>query len=93
MSLTAHGVQRTTERVGLPKRAVERMVQRVRDRGIRAEHCTGRLQAYLRNLEASHGTTAAIYGEHVYCFGVGQVLVTVLFLPHELRPLARKVTR
>jgi hypothetical protein len=88
--LTDHAAARARQRMGLCRRAAERMARRAYDYGLRRTDTHGQLRHWLDGKLAFHGhPDMRIYGEHVWVFGVHQV-ITVLWLPNELRAHARK---
>lgn len=87
-ALTHHGIQRGKERAGLDKRALEKTAAKAREDGLVAGDCSGRLRRYMDKMLIEHkGAKCHIHGNHIYCFR-GDVLITVLDLPHEHRKAA-----
>ena len=88
--VTRHGKKRSRERVGIPKRAVDKNAKTALEKGLRYEDTAGALRRYLDYLYW-RGNGAAnnmrIYGNHVYLFH-GEVLITVLNVPPEHRKQA-----
>jgi hypothetical protein len=92
--ITRHARRRGKERLGLPLRALERLVPKVlQDGRTRSDYRRGRVQRYLDGLANDplhHGKAdnIRIYGEHVFLFNA-DTLITVLHVPHDLRSALR----
>ena len=91
MKVTRHSVQRAGERMGLPKKAVERQAALALVKGLRHSETNGSLNRYFTHLFFSHRTAnnIRIYNEHVFIFDE-ETLVTVLKLPNEYKFVVRK---
>jgi hypothetical protein len=86
--VTHHAEARGKERAGLNRKALERTADKARTQGLRRKDAAGRLARYLDKLAITHpGKVPVIYGQHVYVFA-GEVLITVMELPHEFRRAA-----
>lgn len=84
--LTDHGVDRSKDRLGIPRKAAKAFSKRVWGEGVRSIEATGSLKRYMDDVENRHDaavTSIRIYGRHVYVFK-NKALVTVLHLPKEL---------
>lgn len=94
MKITDHGYDRIDERVGLSGEASEKMAARAMELGISFDEATGQLKGYLTKLYLRHGkaNNSRVYGEHVYLF-CGDVLITVMHLPNNLKKVAAKIRR
>lgn len=71
MQVSKHGAKRARERVGLPKRAVERNAQRALAEGIGYREASGALRRYiswLYELYDGNGNNIRIYGDKVWVF-------------------------
>ena len=92
MLITDHASDRIRERVGLPKRSVQKNADKALSEGIAHAETSGRLRKYFDYLFLSHGTGAniRIYGNHVYIFTTER-LVTVLTLPGYHRKAVQKL--
>lgn len=91
LKVSRHGERRARERVGLPKRAVERNAQRALTEGIGYREATGALRRYLGWLYERYdgnGNNIRIYGDKVWIFHDG-ILITVLNVPGEHRKAAK----
>lgn len=92
--LTDHAVQRTKERVGLPKRSAEKNAQKALENGIRHCETKGSLNRYITALYWKQKTAnnIRIYCNNVYIFN-NDVLITVFPLPQKYRNTAQKIKR
>jgi len=90
-SVTKHGEKRARNRLGIPKKSVEKYVSKAMECGLTHAESTGNLHKYLDKLYLSHDNyaTAHIYHQYVYLFS-GDRLVTVFILPNSLRKSAEK---
>lgn len=70
--LTDHAVQRTKERVGLPKRSAEKNAQKALENGIRHCETKGSLNRYITALYWKHKTAnnIRVYCNNVYIFNI-----------------------
>lgn len=90
IGVTRHGSKRVKQRVGIPKKAVERNAQKALICGIDHKHATGALQRYLAmlyNKYDGNGNNIRIYNDFVYVFH-DEILITVLNLPPKYRRAA-----
>ena len=82
MIITKHAEQRMRERLGLNKKSMQRMVQKVYNNGKRVDDFKGGMYKYLFNIEKSHkslhgeDSSIRMYGDFIYLF-TGQSLITV----------------
>ena len=92
MKLTKHGKNRLKKRLGASKKNVEKIAQDALQNGITHSEAKGRLSKYLDKLFFQHqtATNMRVYHEKVFIFR-GEVLITVLPLPHNLCDLANKI--
>ena len=85
------------ERMGLGRKAAERMAETAYFEGVDGEKTTGQLRKYISSLETANiekGTHHKLYGEMVYCFydyrnrkknvSTG-ILITVFWVPANLK--------
>jgi len=88
--ITAHAQERAKKRVGLNAHALERVATKALNNGVTHGETSGRLNRYLTKLYLTHekGNNNRIYGEHIFIFQ-GNILITVLQLPHDLKNAAR----
>lgn len=87
LQVSKHGAKRARERVGLPKKAVERNAQRALTEGIGYKEASGSLKRYISWLYERYdgnGNNIRIYGDKVWVFHDG-ILITVLNVPGEHR--------
>lgn len=90
LQVSKHGAKRVRQRVGLPKRAVERNAQRALVEGIGYREASGALKRYISWLYERYygnGNNIRIYGDKVWVFHDG-ILITVLNVPGEHRKAA-----
>ena len=88
--ITVHGSRRATERIGIPKKAVDRNAEAALTKGLCHSEANGPLRKYLAALYNRYGQSAGnirVYGNFVYIFN-GHILITVLNLPTEYRKAA-----
>ena len=88
--VTKHGNRRSRERMGIPKKAVDRNAQIALEKGIRHRDATGKLKRYMDYLYMRGGCEAnnmRVYGDHIYIFR-DETLITVLNVPPEHRKQA-----
>ena len=91
LQVSKHGAKRARQRVGLPKRSVERNAQRALTEGIGYREASGALRRYISWLYESYdgnGNNIRIYGDKVWIFH-DAILITVLNVPGEHRKAAR----
>lgn len=91
LQVSKHGAKRARQRVGLPKKAVERNAQRALAEGIGYREATGALRRYiswLYELYDGNGNNIRIYGDKVWIFH-DSILITVLNVPGEHRKAAK----
>ena len=91
MRVSRHGERRARQRVGLPKKSVERNAQRVLTEGIGYREASGPLRRYISWLYEfydGNGNKIRIYGDKV-CIFHDSILITVLNVPGEHRKAAK----
>ena len=93
--LTNHAYVRMKERVGVGRKAAERLVSRAYEEGIDKEKARGSLFRYITGearKECYRDDDIRIYGEMVYCFKDTpegkSILVTVFYIPGYLKKQA-----
>lgn len=86
MKLTKHAKLRLKERCGFPKKAQERMTEKVFAEGITHTQTKGRLNKWITGLYSknTNANNIRIYGDKAYIF-CGETLVTVIPVPVDLR--------
>lgn len=84
--VTDHAKDRTRQRVGLPKRVIEKNAERAFEEGIKHSETSGSLKRFVDGLYLSKGkaNNIRIYCGNVYLF-VDHDLVTVISLPARYR--------
>lgn len=93
MIITKHAYLRSKERLGLNKKATNRIAEKVLEQGVNIDNSYGRLNEYIekQNNKYSEDFDTYIYGEVVYIFHKvleKLVLVTMYLLPNELKKIA-----
>ena len=90
--ITKHAVQRTKQRVGLPKSAAARNADRALRDGIQHNETSGGLHRYIEALYWRHCTAnnIRIYCNNVYIFH-DDILITLFPLPGKYRKTAAKL--
>ena len=91
LRVSKHGSKRARKRVGIPKKAVDRMARTALERGIGYRESTGKLRNYIGWLYEKYdgnGNNIRVYGDKVYVFH-DAILITVLNVPGEHRKAAR----
>ena len=91
LQVSKHGAKRARQRVGLPKKSVERNAKRALTEGIGYREASGALRRYIGWLYESYdwnGNNIRIYGDKVWIFH-DSILITVLNVPGEHRKAAK----
>ena len=97
-TVSAHGMKRLKQRVGVPPRAALRRVELVLERGQVAEDVKGRLGVILRAKELATHAKVRVWCGYAYLFD-GEALITVYSIkglldekkPKEAEPRAPRV--
>ena len=95
MCVTKHGGKRSRERVGIPKKAVDRNAKNALEKGVRYEDTCGAMRRYLDWLYlkgSGEANNMRVYGDHVYLFH-DEILITVLNVTPEHRKQAARLQR
>lgn len=87
---TRHAAIRLKERVGIPKRAAERHIERVLAEGTPLADCPPPLRNYQDSIEPP-ATRGIAYQGHVYFFAPNDILITV-FAPKHLEGDLSRIT-
>lgn len=92
MIVSIHAEKRAKERLGLPKKAVERNVKKALRYGILYTEFRGQFRRYLNNIahKQTCDTEIRVMARYVYLFRDG-ILVTVIPVPCEFRKIADKI--
>lgn len=89
MEVTKHASKRIRERLGLPKRAVEKNAVEAFHKGKPHSQCKGRLKKYIDYILLHQGHSIKgkprIWNNMIYLFTNSETLVTVFHLPPHLR--------
>lgn len=91
---SGHAKNRIRDRCGIPKRAVNRLVEKAFDEGITHSETNGALNNYISSLYFYNMTAnnIKIFNAKVFIFS-NDVLITVLNLPREFKKAADKIKR
>lgn len=86
MHVTNHGGKRVRERLGIPKKAVERMAALALSEGKRHADFAGSMRRYLDGVFLEHrsANNLRVYAQHVFVFS-GEALITAWQLPAKYR--------
>lgn len=86
MHLTRHAYERGKQRLGLPKRALDRLAPKALQHGTSARDYVGRMRRYLDSVYHynERANNVRVYGEHVFVFD-NDTLITVFPVPNDLR--------
>ena len=82
-TITHHAEVRADERISWSPAILQKMATRALEQGSSPAEFSGRFRRYLDGKARAHKTRLQVYGQHLYCFGVNDVLVTVFPLPSE----------
>ena len=90
IQVSMHAEKRMIERLGVNKRAVQRLAEKAYKDGIRHKDAVGRLKKWMtyRFSQNRNANNMRVYGEFLYVF-CGNILVTVYIVPNELRKLVQ----
>ena len=83
--LTTHSYKKAKERIGIPRRALNRNAERAWKYGVERWEAKGRLKDYLDSIyyRSETADNLRVYNRYVYLFA-GHVLITILHMPKEL---------
>ena len=92
-TVTKHATDRAKERVGLKKSSIKRMAEVALRDGFGQSEASGSFRKYLDSLYFNKKTATVIrvYGGHIYLFATGEILITILHIPHEYRRVVDKI--
>lgn len=85
MEVSRHGIKRVRHRLGLPKKAVSREADRAWRDGTKPEDLPGALRHYCKIKGDDHDAVARVYGEHLFFFSDGGLLITAYPVPAKYR--------
>lgn len=92
--VTNHAKDRTKQRVGLPKRVVEKNAERAFEEGLTRKELSGSIRRFV---DALYHRDEKVQNIRIYCGNVylfcGRVLVTVIPLPQRYRKIAENIWR
>lgn len=90
-TMTRHALERSKERIGLDRRAAERLAGIALTKGLKLEDLTDGFRWVIsRIIESGQGDNVRIYAEKIFIFG-GETLITVLPLTNEYKRIVRKI--
>jgi len=93
MKSTKHGAKRIRERIGLKKKAVERLAKQAFERGIPHQDTTGRLRKYLDKLLINgNANQIKIHSRQVWLFK-NDLLITTWGLPSHFHKVEDKMKK
>lgn len=86
MRVTKTGAKRTNEKIGIPKKSIERQFQLALERGYRHGQTKGRLYKWITSVALSekYSRSCIVYNNHLFVTDKSEVLITVLKVPANL---------
>jgi len=92
--ITNHAEERIIERCGIKKKSVERIVDKVLEKGYSHNQLKGRLKKWVDGIYLKERTAnnVKLYGDKAYVF-VDNKLVTVIQIPQDLMKDFRKMVK
>lgn len=86
MRVTKTGAKRTNEKIGIPKKSIERQFQLALDRGYRHGQTKGQLNKWVTSvsLAKKYPTSCIVYNNHLFVTNNYETLITVLKVPTNL---------
>ncbi len=93
MYISDHAYERAKERLGLSKKAIERMFSIALEKGLYQKHFSGKMKRYIDSLSMNeHGSAKVrIYGQYVFIIGRKDSLITILNLPNEFKKIVKDI--
>lgn len=90
--VTKHGAERMRGRIGIPKKAVQRLADIALSEGVRHSETTGALHRYISALYHKEKTANQIrlYGDKTYIFQ-GNKLITVIPTPNKYLKIIKRM--
>jgi hypothetical protein len=86
-----HASKRIRQRLGLPKKAVEKLVKEALEQGLRREDTTAQLRKYIDSKIIPNGGIGIVYNQRLFIFNSTEdTLITVWTLPNTLKEIATK---
>lgn len=96
MRVSRHAKDRIKERVGIPKKSSDRLVQKVLEKGVERRQTKGRLNKWLTskyyNNPRYNETRIYVYGDKAYIFA-NNTLITVIQIPQDIARDAKKMIK
>ena len=89
-NISKHGAMRMRQRMGIPKKATQRIAERAFERGLKREDAKGAVRKWMNDSFYAYGTgdNMRMYGDKLYIF-CDNTLVTVLQVPTEIKDKAQ----
>jgi hypothetical protein len=85
MIITKHAEQRTKQRVGLSRRALKRMIQKIVNEGLTIEQMSPELRFYVQSkIHPEDAAYIRVWGNNLYIIK-GDHLVTVFIIPGRVK--------
>lgn len=86
MTVSRHGASRLRERMGVPKRAIEKLAADALTKGKKHSDFAGSMRRYLDGVFLEHRTAnnMRVFAQHLFVFD-GDTLITAWMLPSKFR--------
>lgn len=86
MRVTKSGAKKTNEKIGIPKKSIERQFELALERGYRHGQTKGRLYKWITSvaLSGKYSRSCIVYNNHLFITDKNEVLITVLKIPANL---------
>lgn len=94
MKTTIHGGKRVRKRIGIKKKAVDKMRDAAFSKGLTHAQAAGRLSRYFDKLFLEHvvSNNIRMYANYVWIFA-GETLITVFPIPNNLMPAVLSIQK
>ena len=94
MTLTKHGTMRMRQRIGITKKATQRIAERAFEKGLSRNDAKGAVRKWMDETYSTHetGNNMRIYGDKLFIFN-NETLITVLQVPSELSKRANALQK
>lgn len=92
MFLTKHSVDQAKSRLGINRKALQRLADKAYDTGLTHSQVNGSLSRYMDRLWF-HGcktNNMRVYGEYIYLFA-GETLITILKIPNKYKSYIKEL--
>lgn len=86
MNLTKTGIKKTAEKIGIPKKSIQRQFELALKRGYRHGQTKGQLNKWVTSvsLAKKYPTSCIVYNNHLFVTNNYETLITVLKVPPNL---------